>query len=79
MLTIDDHVADVFGIAVHKDRPFNFVTSSRDTTIRVWQIHSSVATLPFEKLVDPMTSFESPQEDYLRKGEALSERAKALK
>ena len=33
-----DHVADVYSITSHYKRPFTFVSCSRDTTVRVWEL-----------------------------------------
>jgi hypothetical protein len=33
---LGDHHADVYGLCAHPLRPFLFVSSSRDTSIRVW-------------------------------------------
>lgn len=35
---INHHAADVYAITSHPNRPFVFVSSSRDTTIRMWEI-----------------------------------------
>jgi WD40 repeat protein len=35
---INHHAADVYAITSHPKRPFVFVSSSRDTTIRMWEI-----------------------------------------
>ena len=37
-----DHHADVYGLAVHPDRPFTVVSSSRDTTLRVWTMDETI-------------------------------------
>lgn len=34
----DDHIADVYSIVSHPDNPFTFVSCSRDSTIRVWEL-----------------------------------------
>src|SRR5271163_1249416 len=36
LFVVWDHHADVYGLACHPHRPFVFVSSSRDTTLRVW-------------------------------------------
>lgn len=36
--TVVDHHADVYGLHSHPERPFCIVSSSRDTTIRFWQL-----------------------------------------
>lgn len=38
MICLSDHLADVYGIASHPERPFLIVTSSRDTTLRLWNL-----------------------------------------
>ena len=32
------HVADVYALAGHPDRPFSFLSVSRDTTVRMWEL-----------------------------------------
>jgi WD40 repeat protein len=38
----DEHIADVYGIASHPERPFVYISSSRDTTLRIWSLKSLV-------------------------------------
>jgi WD40 repeat protein len=38
-----DHHADVYGLTCHPQRPFVFVSSSRDTTLRVWTMTREAA------------------------------------
>jgi WD repeat-containing protein 17 len=39
---IYDHHADVYGLISHPQRPFIYVTCSRDTTIRFWSLHQTI-------------------------------------
>lgn len=39
-----DHCADVYGLSIHPHRPFFMVSSSRDTTLRFWQVDKHGAT-----------------------------------
>jgi WD40 repeat protein len=39
-----DHHADVYGLCVHPARPFLFVSSSRDTSLRVWRLELPVTS-----------------------------------
>jgi WD40 repeat protein len=41
----NEHHADVYGIAVHPERPFVYVSCSRDTSVRFWSIERIVAPL----------------------------------
>ena len=36
------HVADVYAMSSHPRRPFNYVSSSRDTTMRLWELEGAV-------------------------------------
>ena len=57
-LTVSDcHLADVYAIATHPDRPFLAVTCSRDTTMRFW---STEALAPAAKLRAVMGADPSP-------------------
>jgi WD40 repeat protein len=38
----DYHNADVYGISSHPKRPFLYISTSRDTTMRVWTNEKSV-------------------------------------
>jgi hypothetical protein len=38
MLYCSDHGADIYGIVAHPERPFTFVSCSRDTTVRVFEL-----------------------------------------
>lgn len=44
LLVINDHIADVYAIASHPERPFTYISCSRDTTVRVWEMEG-VSTL----------------------------------
>jgi WD40 repeat protein len=35
---LSDHHADVYTLSAHPDRPFLFVSSSRDTSVRLWSL-----------------------------------------
>lgn len=41
-----DHVADVYTVASHPNRPFTYVSCSRDTTLRVWELEVSAQSNP---------------------------------
>lgn len=41
-----DHHADVYGLAMHPQRPFALATSSRDTTLRFWTLGMLCPSLP---------------------------------
>jgi hypothetical protein len=49
---ITDHHADVYGLAVHRDRPFFYVSCSRDTTLRFWSDSSSVRMMVLDILIN---------------------------
>lgn len=42
---VNDHHADVYGIASHPSRPFFFGSTSRDTTIRFWTLEPTFKDL----------------------------------
>ena len=42
---ICDHFSDVYGVDSHPSRPFVFVTSSRDTTLRFWTMRGTCDAL----------------------------------
>lgn len=44
LLIVNDHIADVYAIASHPERPFTYISVSRDTTVRVWEMEG-VSTL----------------------------------
>lgn len=35
---VTEHLADVYGLACHPSRPFLLVSSSRDTSLRLWHL-----------------------------------------
>ena len=37
----ESHLVDVYGLASHPDRPFTLVSTSRDTTVRFWNIRGA--------------------------------------
>jgi FOG: WD40 repeat len=41
----NEHHADVYGIASHPERPFVYVSCSRDTSVRFWSVERLVAPL----------------------------------
>lgn len=41
-----DHHADVYGLAMHPQRPFALASSSRDTTLRFWTLGMLAPSLP---------------------------------
>jgi WD domain, G-beta repeat len=44
---ISDHVADVYSILSHPDRPFTYMSCSRDSTVRVWELTGAFAHLRY--------------------------------
>lgn len=38
MSTIHEHYADIYGISSHRSRPFVYISSSRDSTVRMWSL-----------------------------------------
>ncbi len=61
---ITDHAADVYSVVSHRDRPFTFISCSRDTTVRVWELQGVFSLLRlaatwdcgFRRLVDSDTN-----------------------
>jgi WD repeat-containing protein 17 len=45
LTNIAQHTSDVYGLTCNPERPFTFVSSSRDSTIRFWN---------FESLIEPI-------------------------
>lgn len=43
---LEDHHADVYGLAMHPSRPFALASSSRDTTLRFWSLNVLAPSLP---------------------------------
>ena len=69
MFTINEHYADVYGLTFHPMRPFVFFSSSRDTTIRCWQIDGFLAPLKMQMLFAPeQLRMHASPEDALKKG-----------
>jgi WD repeat-containing protein 17 len=66
LYTIQEHTADVYGLAFHPKQPFTFISSSRDTTLRFWSIDQLVTTLRVSLLLDPRNArvCESPELAY---------------
>jgi WD40 repeat protein len=56
---VRDHHADVYGIAAHRRRPFALATTSRDTTLRIWDLRSTFPSVQVPPLpmfpLSPMT------------------------
>jgi len=48
--SVSDHCGDVYGLDASPHRPFCFVSSSRDTTLRTWTMESNVADYAFALL-----------------------------
>ena len=48
---IYDHVADVYTITSHPARPFCYVSCSRDSTLRVWEIEGLILRLRYKALL----------------------------
>ena len=42
---VRDHFADAYGLDSHPRRPFVFASSSRDTTLRFWNMHGPADVL----------------------------------
>lgn len=42
---VDNHAADVYSIISHPLRPFQYISTSRDTTIRIWELDSVTRVL----------------------------------
>jgi WD40 repeat protein len=40
LLEINDHVADVYSLVSHPSAPFTYLSCSRDTTVRIWELDS---------------------------------------
>jgi WD40 repeat protein len=47
---VEEHLADVYGLAVHPRRPFFLVTSSRDTSLRFWLLDEIVSEVGDERI-----------------------------
>lgn len=71
LVTIKNHVADVYAITSHPDRPFTFVSCSRDTTCRLWELKgiftkmrvSSVYHCSLLRVLDTSTNLDNLQSD----------------
>ena len=48
---INDHIADVYSIVSHPERPFTYLSVSRDTTVRVWELDQLTALLRYKCLL----------------------------
>lgn len=48
---VNEHVADVYGLATHPKRPFTLTSTSRDTTVRVWNSMCDFPCLPMRVLL----------------------------
>jgi len=70
--TISDHNADVYGLSFHPERPFIFISSSRDTSLRFWSIDSLITPVRLQMLLNPISQKLcqiSPEEAFRTKGE----------
>lgn len=38
LFELNEHIADVYAISSHPLRPFTYISASRDTTVRVWEL-----------------------------------------
>ena len=45
MHTVVGHAADVYGLVSHPKRPFRYISSSRDTTLRTWLLDGMISML----------------------------------
>jgi WD40 repeat protein len=69
LASIKTHVADVYAITSHPDRPFTFLSCSRDTTCRLWELKgiftkmrlSSVYHCSLLKVLDTSTNLDNFQ------------------
>lgn len=50
--TLYDHQADIYGLDSHKDRPFVFASSSRDTSLRFWSVENLVMPVKLRCLLN---------------------------
>lgn len=48
---IFDHVADIYTVTSHPARPFCYVSCSRDSTLRVWEIEGLILRLRFKAIL----------------------------
>lgn len=44
LAVVQDHQSDIYGLATHALRPFLVVSSSRDTSLRFWNLDEDVVT-----------------------------------
>ena len=49
---IRDHIADVYSISSHPSRPFMYVSCSRDSTIRQWELEGVFSLLRCQAVMD---------------------------
>lgn len=52
LFVIPHHVADVYSITSHPDRPFTYVSCSRDSTIRQWELEDVFPLLRTQAVLD---------------------------
>ncbi|KAJ1389051.1 WD40-repeat-containing domain protein, partial [Ochromonadaceae sp. CCMP2298] len=52
LLVVNDHVADVYSIVSHPSRPFTYISASRDTTVRVWELEGIATRLRYQAMWD---------------------------
>ena len=52
LYTIHDHIADIYAITSHPDRPFTYISCSRDTTVRMWELEGIFALMRYYAVWD---------------------------
>jgi len=52
LLVINDHIADVYAIVSHPERPFTYISASRDTTVRVWETEGVTTLIRYHAIWD---------------------------
>lgn len=52
LCVVNDHVADVYSLTSHPDRPFTYISSSRDTTVRVWEMDGLFSRMRMQAVWD---------------------------
>lgn len=67
--TVFDHHADVYGLHCHPLRPFLFVSSSRDTTLRMWSAERLVAPAALKVAIPCF--FDAPLASWLTRSSCM--------
>lgn len=47
-----EHNADVYSMCAHPDRPFTYISCSRDTTVRVWELRDVCSLIKLTSVWD---------------------------